>query len=93
MMCTKSGVDFYRMNDVFKKDCRRMNSLPMAGFAASPCLLKDTLQLCAFSNNQFFFGDSAVLMNESLPNFAKVVFCTDPDVDDSRLVAFDYSAG
>ncbi len=133
MMCTKSGVDFYRMYDAFKKDYPRMSSLPTAGFAAGPCLLKDTLQLCAFSNNQFFFGNSAVLVNESLPNFvleqladidlankrvailgtafkpesddirdslaykvrklmciyAKEVFCTDPYVDDPRLVPLD----
>ena len=41
----------------------------MSGFAAGPCLLKDTLQLAAFSGNQFFMGHAAMLINEGLPNF------------------------
>jgi UDP-N-acetyl-D-mannosaminuronic acid dehydrogenase len=32
-------------------------------------LLKDTLQLSAFSGNNFFLGHSAMLINEGLPNF------------------------
>jgi UDP-N-acetyl-D-mannosaminuronic acid dehydrogenase len=43
--------------------------LPGAGFAAGPCLFKDTMQLAAFNNNTFFLGHSAMLVNEGLPNF------------------------
>jgi len=46
-----------------------MRSFARAGFAAGPCLLKDTLQLAAFSGNQFFMGHAAMLINEGLPNF------------------------
>jgi UDP-N-acetyl-D-mannosaminuronic acid dehydrogenase len=46
-----------------------MKSFAKAGFAAGPCLLKDTLQLSAFSGNNFFLGHSAMLINEGLPNF------------------------
>ena len=31
--------------------------------------LKDTMQLSAFHNNEFFLGHSAMLVNEGLPNF------------------------
>ena len=47
----------------------RMKSFAQAGFAAGPCLLKDTLQLSAFSGNNFFLGHAAMLVNEGLPNF------------------------
>jgi UDP-N-acetyl-D-mannosaminuronic acid dehydrogenase len=46
-----------------------MKSFAKAGFAAGPCLLKDTLQLSAFSGNHFFLGHAAMLVNEGLPNF------------------------
>ena len=41
--------------------------MPRAGFAAGPCLLKDTLQLAAFYHNTFFLGHAAMLVNEGLP--------------------------
>ena len=41
--------------------------MPGAGFAAGPCLLKDTMQLAAFNQNNFILGHSAMLINEGLP--------------------------
>ena len=41
--------------------------MPAPGFAAGPCLLKDTMQLAAFTNNNFVLGHSAMLVNEGLP--------------------------
>ncbi len=32
-------------------------------------MFKDTMQLAAFSNNNFFLGHAAMLINEGLPNF------------------------
>jgi UDP-N-acetyl-D-mannosaminuronic acid dehydrogenase len=46
-----------------------MAGFAKAGFAAGPCLFKDTMQLAAFSNNNFFLGHAAMLINEGLPNF------------------------
>lgn len=63
------GVDFYRIYDAVTRDYPRMKSFARAGFAAGPCLLKDTLQLSAFSGNSFFLGHAAMLVNEGLPNF------------------------
>ena len=34
---------------------------PRAGFAAGPCLFKDTMQLAAFNNNNFHLGQASVL--------------------------------
>ena len=63
------GVDFYRVYDAMTHDYPRMAGLPKAGFAAGPCLFKDTMQLAAFNNNNFFLGHAAMLINEGLPNF------------------------
>ena len=41
--------------------------MPGAGFAAGPCLFKDTMQLAAFNDNNFALGHAAMLVNEGLP--------------------------
>src|SRR4029077_12711216 len=63
------GLDFNRIHDAVTCDYPRMRAFARAGFAAGPCLLKDTLQLAAFSGNNFFMGHAAMLVNEGLPNF------------------------
>lgn len=62
-------LDFYRIYDAITRKYSRMQSFARPGFAAGPCLLKDTLQLSAFANNNFFLGHAAMLVNEGLPNF------------------------
>jgi UDP-N-acetyl-D-mannosaminuronic acid dehydrogenase len=47
----------------------RAQDFPRPGFAAGPCLLKDTLQLAAFHGNNFQLGHAAMMVNEGLPNF------------------------
>ncbi len=63
------GLDFYRIYDAMVKDYPRMSGFARPGFAAGPCLFKDTMQLAAFSNNSFFLGHAAMLVNEGLPNY------------------------
>jgi UDP-N-acetyl-D-mannosaminuronic acid dehydrogenase len=63
------GLDFYRIYDAVRQDYPRMKSFARPGFAAGPCLLKDTLHLGAFAQNNFFLGHAAMLINEGLPNF------------------------
>jgi len=69
MLAESRGLDFYRIHDAVTRDYPRMRSFARAGFAAGPCLLKDTLQLAAFSQNNFFLGHAAMLINEGLPLF------------------------
>ena len=69
MLAQSCGLDFYRIHDAVTRDYPRMRSFAKAGFAAGPCLLKDTLQLAAFSQNNFFLGHAAMLINEGLPMF------------------------
>jgi UDP-N-acetyl-D-mannosaminuronic acid dehydrogenase len=63
------GLDFYRIYNAVTYKYPRAEGFPKAGFAAGPCLFKDTMQLAAFSNNNFFLGHAAMLINEGLPNF------------------------
>ncbi len=67
MMATDFGVDYDKIRRGLSIDYPRAADLPGAGFAAGPCLLKDTMQLAAFSNNNFVLGHSAMLVNEGLP--------------------------
>jgi UDP-N-acetyl-D-mannosaminuronic acid dehydrogenase len=69
MLAESRGLDFYRIHNAVTRDYPRMRSFAKAGFAAGPCLLKDTLQLAAFSQNNFFLGHAAMLINEGLPMF------------------------
>lgn len=69
MMATQAGCDYGRIVAGIKQDYRRMSGFPSAGFAAGPCLLKDTLQLAAGSHNQFGLGHAAIHVNEGLPAF------------------------
>ncbi|MDB5351421.1 MAG: nucleotide sugar dehydrogenase [Planctomycetota bacterium] len=69
MISTDYGLDFYRIYDALTKDYPRMAGLPKSGFAAGPCLFKDTMQLAAANNNNFALGHAAMLINEGLPNF------------------------
>lgn len=69
MMVENDGEDFYRVYNAIKDDYPRAAHFPKAGLAAGPCLFKDTMQLSAFYQNNFFLGQSAMLVNEGLPNF------------------------
>ncbi len=69
MLAETCGLDFYRIYGAVTQEYPRMSNFARAGFAAGPCLLKDMLQLSAFSGNNFFLGHAAMLINEGLPNF------------------------
>ncbi|HET9399416.1 MAG TPA: nucleotide sugar dehydrogenase [Candidatus Acidoferrales bacterium] len=69
LLAESYGLDFYRIYDAATRDYPRMKSFAKPGFAAGPCLLKDTLHLGAFAQNNFFMGHAAMLINEGLPNF------------------------
>jgi len=69
MIAEGCGLDFYKIYSAITSDYPRMKSFARAGLAAGPCLLKDTLQLSAFANNNYFLGHSAMLVNEGLPDF------------------------
>ena len=73
------GLNFDRILYGCRHNYPRMAGMPGAGFAAGPCLLKDTMQLAAFSQNSFLLGHSAMLVNEGLPG--KLVELVKREVD------------
>jgi UDP-N-acetyl-D-mannosaminuronic acid dehydrogenase len=67
MMANDRGLDFERIRRGLILDYPRAADMPGAGFAAGPCLFKDTLQLAAYNNNNFALGHTAMTINEGLP--------------------------
>ncbi len=69
MVANDHGLNYHRIFEAMKKDYPRNRDLPSPGFSAGPCLLKDTMQLAAFTNNNFWLGHGAMLINEGLVNY------------------------
>ena len=67
MMANDQGLDFERIRAGLTQDYPRAADMPGAGFAAGPCLFKDTMQLAAFNNNNFTLGHTAMTINEGMP--------------------------
>jgi UDP-N-acetyl-D-mannosaminuronic acid dehydrogenase len=67
MMANDEGLDFERIRKGLSFDYPRAADMPGAGFAAGPCLFKDTMQLAAFNNNNFALGHTAMTINEGMP--------------------------
>jgi UDP-N-acetyl-D-mannosaminuronic acid dehydrogenase len=69
MIANDFGLDFARIRDALKQDYPRAADMPGPGLAAGPCLLKDTMQLAAFNNNNFTLGHASMMINEGLPMY------------------------
>ena len=67
MIANECGLDFARIRDAIVRDYPRAADMPEPGFAAGPCLLKDTMQLAAYNNNNFTLGHTSMMINEGLP--------------------------
>src|SRR2546429_7547080 len=68
-MPPRAGADYTQVLHAVRHNYPRAADLPGPGFAAGPCLLKDTMQLAAFSTDQFPMGHAAMLVNEGLPSY------------------------
>jgi len=65
----EAGVDYTNVLRAIKEDYPRAADLPSPGFAAGPCLFKDTMQLAAFTSDHFPLGQAAMQVNEGLPAY------------------------
>ena len=65
----RSGLDYNNVLNAIRQDYPRAADLPGPGFAAGPCLLKDTMQLSAFTADHFPMGQAAMQVNEGLPGY------------------------
>jgi UDP-N-acetyl-D-mannosaminuronic acid dehydrogenase len=68
MIADRFEADYYKIHQAVTKDYPRLSGLAGAGFAAGPCLLKDTMQLAGFNHNSFPLGHAAMIINEGFPN-------------------------
>ncbi len=68
-ICESNNLNYEKVRKHMVESYPRAHGLPSAGFAAGPCLLKDTMQLSSFFKNNFQLGLSAMNINEGLPNF------------------------
>ena len=69
MICEKYNVNFHTLRKNMIDGYDRNKSIPKAGFAAGPCLYKDTAQLNAFLRDEFTLGKAATEVNTSFPKF------------------------
>lgn len=67
VIANQFDADFHRIYQALREDYPRMASFARPGFAAGPCLLKDTMQLGAFNHGSFVLGQAAMMINEGLP--------------------------
>jgi UDP-N-acetyl-D-mannosaminuronic acid dehydrogenase len=65
----QAGVDYTNVLRAIREDYPRASDLPGPGFAAGPCLFKDTMQLAAFTSDHFPMGQAAMQVNEGLPAY------------------------
>ena len=69
MIADQAGVDYTNVLNAIRTDYPRAADLPAPGFAAGPCLFKDTMQLAAFTTDHFPLGQAAMQVNEGLPSY------------------------
>jgi UDP-N-acetyl-D-mannosaminuronic acid dehydrogenase len=69
MIADQAGVDYTNVLHAIRHEYPRAADLPGPGFAAGPCLFKDTRQLAAFTSDHFPLGQAAMQVNEGLPAY------------------------
>jgi UDP-N-acetyl-D-mannosaminuronic acid dehydrogenase len=69
MIADQAGMDYTNILRAIREDYPRAQDLPGPGFAAGPCLFKDTMQLAAFTTDHFPLGQAAMQVNEGLPAY------------------------
>lgn len=85
MICAQFGIDYNLLRKKMIQGYDRNKSIASAGFTAGPCLLKDTMQLTAFSQNQFSLGNNAMLINEGIPNFIVNILKKDKNITKKKI--------
>lgn len=66
MIANSAGLNFEKIRKITTDGYPRAGGMPSAGFAAGPCLFKDTMQLMASNQNNFNLGMNSMLVNEGL---------------------------
>ena len=68
-ICVDQEINWEHVWYSMKEDYPRAKDLPFPGFAAGPCLVKDTMQLEYFARDSFQLGNISIKANEEMPDF------------------------
>lgn len=68
-ICVDQEINWENVWYSMKEDYPRAKDLPYPGFAAGPCLVKDTMQLKYFAKDNFELGNISIKANEEMPDF------------------------
>ena len=68
-ICVDQEINWQNVWYSIKEDYPRAKDLPLPGFAAGPCLVKDTMQLDFFTKNTFDLGKISIKTNEEMPDY------------------------
>ena len=69
MICENLGINFMKLRKNMIEGYERNSNIPTAGFAAGPCLYKDTIQLSSYLKKSFTLGKVSTKINQGLPFF------------------------
>ena len=69
MICENLGINFVKLRKNMIEGYERNSNIPTAGFAAGPCLYKDTIQLSSYLKKSFTLGKVSTKINQGLPFF------------------------
>ena len=69
MISEKQNLNFFKIRELMNDSYPRNAHIPMSGFTAGPCLLKDTMQLSSFFDKKFSLGHAAMEVNEGMPKY------------------------
>jgi len=69
MICENLGIKFDQLRKNMVEGYERNKNIPTAGFAAGPCLYKDTTQLTSYLKKSFSLGKVSTKINQRLPYF------------------------
>ena len=81
----KAGQNFEIIRELMMKNYPRSKDFPVPGFAAGPCLPKDSLQLVAYSRQSSPLNSAAYSVNENLPNVIVNKITSEIDLKDKTV--------
>lgn len=84
-ICVNNNINWEQVWHAIRYKYPRASSLPNPGFAAGPCLMKDTQQLNYYNNNNFNLGKAALEINENFPDFLVEKLCKKIDISNKTI--------
>jgi len=84
-ICISKNINWENVWHALKYKYPRAAGLPKPGFAAGPCLVKDTQQLDYYYDGNFKLGKSVLNINENLPDFLISKLMEKIDISDKTI--------